>query len=263
MPSSGLGPLRSYGCPQQRADKRCKLPDENAFMCVDMYVCVSFSYFLHSTICPWWSGLHNYFSLFSHILTFSHHLSPFPNHSFPHHNSSSHPFLLLRRLRFVFSTLVSSVHPSLLSVSAYLSSSPVLCPGLASVLRRHNDCLWNRGGVNGHLDNDGGCVGDVARARGGGAQAVSVGSPHLLSCPSIREGAETSEQWKWRLFFSVLLLFFFSSFFERPEAATMCCGLRWGLCGPQTIHLYALLLVGDMKAPSLATPNDSYISHRA
>lgn len=40
----------------------------------------------------------------------------------------------------------------------------------------------------------------------------------------------------------------------------MCCRLHWGLCGSQTIHLYTLVLVGDMKAPSLAAPKDSYFS---
>lgn len=172
-PATGWDPLeaRAAHTKELTRDANCLMRVHSCvWTCMCVCVCVSpFSYFLHSTICPWWSGLHNYFSLFSPLLTFSHHLSPFPNHTFPHHNSSSHPFLLLRRLRFVFSTLVSSVHPSLLSVSAYLSSSPVLCPGLASVLRSRNDCLWNKGGVNGHLDNDGGCVGDVARALGGGA----------------------------------------------------------------------------------------------
>lgn len=40
----------------------------------------------------------------------------------------------------------------------------------------------------------------------------------------------------------------------------MCCRLHWGLCGSQTIHLYTLVLVGDMKAPSLAAQKDSYFS---
>lgn len=49
---------------------------------------------------------------------------------------------------------------------------------------------------------------------------------------------------------------FFS--FRDLRADTMCRGLCWGLYGPQTIHLYTVLLVGDMKVPSLAAPIDSY-----
>ncbi len=112
-----------------------------------MGVCVcTWSYFLLSTVCPWWSGLHNYFT-YSHTSSFSLSTSlPFSNEALPHHNSSSHPFLLLPLLlRLFFFSLSSSVRPSLFSVFAYLSSSPALHPSPASVLRNHNDRLWNKG----------------------------------------------------------------------------------------------------------------------
>lgn len=94
---------------------------------VRVCVCVcSWGYFLHSTICPWWSGLYNYFT-YSHtssLLLSTSLRSPITLFLIiiPHHTSSSSstPFL------FFLSSLHSSVRPSLFSVSAYLSSSPVL-----------------------------------------------------------------------------------------------------------------------------------------
>lgn len=95
-----------------------------------------------------------------------------------------------------------------------------------------------------------------------GAECSVSALAHLI-CPPV-----PASEWERKLVNSRTedCSFLFSCFFSTPfsfrdlRADTMCCGLHWGLCGSQAIHLYTLLLVGDMKVPSLAALIDSYFS---
>lgn len=93
---------------------------DNSWQVYGVYACVylkllSVQYNMSLVKC-----FHNYFT-YSHTYSTSlaSPITLFP----PHHDSSSHPFLLLVFL----SSLFSSVCPSLFSVSAYLSSWACLC----------------------------------------------------------------------------------------------------------------------------------------
>lgn len=172
-------------------------------MCVCILYCAE-NYFLHSTICPWWSGLHNYFTYSHTSSSFSLHLSSFHNHTFPHHNSSPHPIILL----FFFSSLFSSVRPSLFSVSAYLSSSLSSVLALPLFLGLIMTVFETRGS-NGHLDNDHICVGETTRVLEA-EHNLSVWA-HLACSPVPVSDRERKLVNSKNLFFS-LLFFFLSPF---------------------------------------------------
>lgn len=104
-------------------------------------------------------------------------------------HTSTHPLLRLSVAIFPLSSqfsntpfppprlpLLSFSHPS---TPPYFLSPLIFSPDPASVLRGCNDRLWNKGGSNGHLDNDDGCDGEVAFVVVVGRGGVSVDSPCL------------------------------------------------------------------------------------